>query len=162
MQTVGLFQTFENYLFLQRLMCVVQEGVGGEWSRARDDNWCGDEGRGAAWPQGLPAHAHGRGGWMSFLGWVFEQVEGISNTVNTGELDKTVLSYSSVWAALAYTFRHIKTPTRTNTGASGQKRETCQWLNWPLLYGTPYCPPCWGRFLLQFYLFMTFHKTNNT
>lgn len=31
-----------------------------------------------------------------FWGWLFEQVEGISNTVNTGELDKTVLSYSSV------------------------------------------------------------------
>lgn len=68
----------------------------GERSQARDDNWCGDEGRGAAWPQGLPAQAHGKGGGMYFLGWVFEQVEGISKTVNTGELDKTVLSYSSV------------------------------------------------------------------
>lgn len=29
MQTVGPFQTFENYLFLPRLMCTVQEGVGG-------------------------------------------------------------------------------------------------------------------------------------
>lgn len=29
MQTEGLFQTFENYLFLQRLMCMAQEGVGG-------------------------------------------------------------------------------------------------------------------------------------
>lgn len=86
----------------------------GERSQARDDNWCGDEGRGTAWPQGLPAQAHGKGGGMYFLGWVFEQVEGISKTVNTGELDKTVLSYSSVWAALAYTFRNIKTPTHTN------------------------------------------------
>lgn len=68
----------------------------GERSRASDDNWRGDEGRGAAWPWGLPAQAHGGGGGMCFLGWVFEQVEGISNTVNTGELDKTVLSYSSV------------------------------------------------------------------
>lgn len=29
MQTVGLFQTFENYLFLRRLMCAAQERVGG-------------------------------------------------------------------------------------------------------------------------------------
>lgn len=36
------------------------------------------------------------GEWCVFGGWLFEQVEGISNTVNTGELDKTVLSYSSV------------------------------------------------------------------
>ena len=34
------------------------------------------------------------GGWWG----VFEQVEGISNTVNTGALDKTVLSYASVGA----------------------------------------------------------------
>ena len=32
------------------------------------------------------------------FGRVFEQVEGISNTVNTGALDKTVLSCSSVGA----------------------------------------------------------------
>lgn len=29
MQTEGLFQTFENYLFSRRLMRVAQEGVGG-------------------------------------------------------------------------------------------------------------------------------------
>lgn len=29
MQTVGLFQTFENYLFLRRLTCTAQESVGG-------------------------------------------------------------------------------------------------------------------------------------
>ena len=67
---------------------------------------------------------------MCFLGWLFEQVEGISNTVNTGELDKTVLSYSSVWAALANTFRHIKTAAHTNIGAPGQERETYLRLNW--------------------------------
>lgn len=61
MQTVGLFQTFENYLFLRRLMCPTQGGMG-ERRRAGDDNRRGDEGRCAAWPQGLPAQAHGRGG----------------------------------------------------------------------------------------------------
>lgn len=29
MQTLCLFQTFENYLFLRRLMCTMQEGFGG-------------------------------------------------------------------------------------------------------------------------------------
>lgn len=76
-------------------------------------------------PGGLPARAHRRGGGMCFSGRLFEQVEGISNTVNTGELDKTVRSYSSVRAALACTFRCAKTPA--NTVASGHERET--WLN---------------------------------
>lgn len=76
-------------------------------------------------PGGLPARAHRRGGGMCFSGRLFEQVEGISFTVNTGELDKTVRSYSSVRAALACTFRCAKTPA--NTVASGHERET--WLN---------------------------------
>lgn len=75
-------------------------------------------------PGGLPARAHRRGGGMCFSGRLFEQVEGISNTVNTGELDKTVRSYSSVRAALACTFRRTKTPA--NTVASGHERGT--WL----------------------------------
>lgn len=76
-------------------------------------------------PGGLPARAHGRGGGMCFSGRLFEQVEGISNTVNTGELDKTVRSYSSVRAALVCTFRRTKTPA--NTVASGHERGT--WLS---------------------------------
>lgn len=62
---------------------------------------------------------------MCFSGRLFEQVEGISGTVNTGELDKTVRSYSPVRAALACTFRCTKTPA--NTVASGHEGET--WLN---------------------------------
>ena len=73
-------------------------------------------------PGGRPARAHSRGGSMCFSGRLFEQVEGISNTVNTGELDKTVRSYLSVRAALACTFRCAKTPA--NTVASGHERET--------------------------------------
>lgn len=59
---------------------------------------------------------------MCFSGRLFEQVEGISNTVNTGELDKTVRSYSLVRADLVCTFRRMKTPANT-----GHERET--WLH---------------------------------
>lgn len=75
-------------------------------------------------PGGLPAPAHRRGGGLCFSGRLFEQVEGISNTVNTGELDKTVRAYSSVRAALACAFRRTKTPA--NTVASGREGDVAE------------------------------------
>lgn len=75
-------------------------------------------------PGGHPARVRRRGGGMCFSGRLFEQVEGISNTVNTGELDKTVRSYSRferLWRA------HSDARRRQQTVASGHERET--WLN---------------------------------
>lgn len=92
MQTVGLFQTFRNYLFLRRLMCVAREGVGG--SRAGPGPITGVETEAEAQPGPRDSRRRhmGKGEGCVFWGWLFEQVEGISNTVNTGELDKTVLT----------------------------------------------------------------------
>lgn len=64
-------------------------------SRARADNWCGD---------GRHRHSPAPGGcWGGrysppppVRGWLFEQVEGISNTVNTGALDKNRPHFSVV------------------------------------------------------------------
>lgn len=50
-------------------------------------------------------------------GWLFEQVEGISNTVNTGALDKTVRAFSSsAGAALA-----LRVQTQGDANADKQR-----------------------------------------
>lgn len=70
-----------------------REGLG-ERSQARHDNRCGDDGSPAP---GTPYTMKKGACYMRvFAWWVFEQVLGINDTVNTGELDKTVLSNSPV------------------------------------------------------------------
>lgn len=88
--------------------------MGGGAGPARADNWCGDweAQAGTARPQGVAGV--GDTPPPPVRGWLFEQVEGISNTVNTGALDKTVRAFSSsAGAALAL---HVQTQGDANAG----------------------------------------------
>lgn len=96
MQTLGLLQTFENYLFSRRL--TPRRTGRGRGSDAGQGTITGAEAKAEVWTGPRDAQrrrTHGGEGCV-IRGRVFEQVEGISDTVNTAALDKTVLSYLSV------------------------------------------------------------------
>ena len=113
----------KNYLFFRG--DYTRNGSGGG-ERGASDNWW----RHRLAP-GIPSWGRWKRGRVLVFGvggGVFEQVEGISNTVNTGALDKTVLSYSSVGAH----FHTRKMCTRKHT-------QQASWRLWsgacPLLVG---------------------------
>ena len=105
----------KNYLFFRG--DYTRNGSGGG-ERGAGDNWW----RHRLAP-GIPSWGRWKRGRVLVFGvggGVFEQVEGISNTVNTGALDKTVLSYSSVGAH----FHTRKMCTRKHT-------QQASWRLWP-------------------------------